>query len=141
MARTCASTWTLGATAVDRPLRYAAGDPNAGKRPGSPPRPIPTTWPGAATTKLFNIDAAHDVLVVQDPPNDGVQVTVGPLGVDFGPLAGSRSSPMPPGQDRAYAASGVDALRDRPGQRGGPAARPIGAGDAAIVSLTAAGIR
>jgi len=46
------------------------------------------------------------VLAVQDPPNDGVLATVGPLGVDFGPLAGFEIVTDSSGQDSAYAASG-----------------------------------
>ena len=90
----------IGAAAVDRSAAYAPGDPNAGKRPAVAASAYTHSLPGAATTKLFNIDAAHDVLTVQDPPNDGVQVTVGPLGADFGPLAGFEIVTDSSGQDR-----------------------------------------
>jgi hypothetical protein len=132
----------IGATAVDRPVAYAAGDPNAGKRPGITASAYTHSLPGAATTRLFNLDTAQDVLAVQDPPNDGVQVTVGPLGVDLGPLAGFEIVTDSSGQDRAYAVSGsmlyaIDLTRG--------AASPLGAiggaGDAVIISLTAAGSR
>jgi len=127
----------IGATAVDRSVAYAAGDPNAGRRPGITASAYTHSRPGAATTKLFNIDAAHDVLAVQDPPNDGVQVTVGPLGVDFGPLAGFEIVTEPSGQDRAYAASGSTLYAIDLGSGAATPLGTIGAGDAAIVSLTA----
>jgi Domain of unknown function (DUF4394) len=37
---------------------------------------------------LFNLDAARDVLVLQNPPNAGVLTTVGSLGVDVSEIAG-----------------------------------------------------
>lgn len=36
----------------------------------------------ATSTQLFNVDADSDRLTLQNPPNDGIQVAVGPLGVD-----------------------------------------------------------
>lgn len=36
---------------------------------------------GTATTQLFNIDLTGSRLTTQNPPNDGTQVAVGPLGV------------------------------------------------------------
>ena len=44
--------------------------------------------PGAGTTKLYVLDATVDRLRVQDPPNTGTIVDVGPLGVDIGDVAG-----------------------------------------------------
>jgi len=45
---------------------------------------------GTATTQLFNIDLTGSRLTTQNPPNDGTQVAVGPLGValDAGSEAG-----------------------------------------------------
>jgi hypothetical protein len=131
----------LGATAVDRPASYAPGDANAGRRPRIAASAYTNALPGAASTKLFNIDAARDVLTVQDPPNDGVQVTVGPLGVHFGPLSGLAIVTDPPGHDRAWAATGstLYAVDLETG-----AATPVGAiggADAGIVSLASAGAR
>jgi hypothetical protein len=40
------------------------------------------------TTTLFDIDPANDVLVRQDPPNNGTLNTVGTLGVDATTVAG-----------------------------------------------------
>ena len=129
----------IGATASDRPLSYAPGDPNAGRRPGIAASAYTHSLPGAATTKLFNIDAARDVLTVQDPPNDGVQRTVGPLGVDFAPEAGFEIVSLPSGEERAYAATGgalyaIDLASGAATKLG-----PIGPGGDPVISLAAAG--
>jgi Domain of unknown function (DUF4394) len=129
----------IGATAVDRPLAYAGDDANAGKRPGITASAYSHSLAGAATTKLFNIDAAHDVLTVQDPPNDGVQRTVGPLGVDFAPVAGFEIVTDPAGQDRAFAASGSTLYAIDLATGAATSLGAIPAGDAPIVSLSSAG--
>jgi hypothetical protein len=131
----------IGATAVDRSAAYAPADPNAGKPPAVAASAYTNSVPGAATTKLFNIGAAQDVLALQDPPKDGVQVTVGPLGVDFGPLAGFEIVSDPSGQDRAYAASGSMLYTIDLGSGAATPVGTIGAGDSAVVSLTAASDR
>ncbi|MEJ7559176.1 MAG: DUF4394 domain-containing protein [Pedobacter sp.] len=48
---------------------------------------------GAATTTLFDIDAATDKLYKQDPPNDGKLVEVGSLGVDVDQIGGFDINP------------------------------------------------
>jgi hypothetical protein len=78
----------LGAAATDAPLRYATSDPNAGRRPAIAAAAYTHSVANAAATKLFDIDGDLDVLALQDPPNDGVLVTIGPLGADFDRLAG-----------------------------------------------------
>lgn len=40
------------------------------------------SFDGATTTRLLNIDTAGDNLTFQNPPNDGTQVVVAPLGVN-----------------------------------------------------------
>jgi len=96
----------LGAAAADTPLRYAATDTNAGKRPAIAAAAYTNAIANAPTTKLYDIDSDLDVLALQDPPNDGVLATVGPLGVDFGPLAGL-DIVSEDGVDRAFAVSGL----------------------------------
>jgi len=128
---------TLGAVAVDRPLTWKAGDPNAGKRPQITAAAYSRNVPGAADTKLFVIDAERDVLALQDPPNDGILATVGPLGVDFGPLGGFDIWTDAAGQDHPWAASG-DVLYAVDLATG--AARSLGTiagADAGVVSLAA----
>lgn len=124
----------LGATAVDRPLRYKDGDPGAGARPRVTAGAYTRNVADAPDTKLFDIDAERDVLVLQDPPNDGVLTTVGALGVDFGPTGGFDIA-TDAGGDHAYAASGstlysIDLATG--------AARPLGSigdGRATVVGL------
>jgi uncharacterized protein DUF4394 len=96
----------LGATAVDTPLAYATTDRNAGKRPRIAGAAYTNMIRDAPTTKLFEIDAEQDVLVLQDPPNDGVLTTVGALDADFEPLSGFTIVTDAGGTDRAYAVTG-----------------------------------
>jgi hypothetical protein len=95
----------LGATAVDGALRYKDGDSGAGKRPRITASAYTHNIANAPDTKLFEIDEERDVLVLQDPPNDGVLTTVGPLGIDFGPLGGFDIVTDAAGQDAGYAAT------------------------------------
>jgi hypothetical protein len=78
-----------GATAaVDGPLAYAAGGPGAGTTPRIVASAYTNSVPGATTTQLFNLDAARDALVLQNPPNNGTLVNVGSLGIDVGDNTG-----------------------------------------------------
>src|SRR5262245_60317171 len=95
----------LGATAVDAPLAYAPADRNAGKHPRIAGAAYTNTVRDAPTTKLFEIDAAQGVLVLQDPPNDGILTTVGPLGVEFAPVSGFAIATDSSGADHAWAAT------------------------------------
>ncbi len=69
--------------AIDGSLAYATNDTNAGVSP----RVVAAAYinndtnPATGTT-LYDIDSSLDVLVVQNPPNSGTLVTVGPLGYD-----------------------------------------------------------
>ncbi|HUP79973.1 MAG TPA: DUF4394 domain-containing protein [Pirellula sp.] len=76
-----ASTGLLAGT--DTNLAYAAGDSGAGVNPNIVGSAYNNNVAGAATTTLFNIDSGRDVLVQQNPPNNGTLITVGALGVDF----------------------------------------------------------
>ncbi|MCR9095595.1 MAG: DUF4394 domain-containing protein [bacterium] len=73
----------LGAVAIDGPLSYALGDENAGRSPRITACAYTDNVAEAPVTRLFDIDWMRDVLVLQDPPNDGELQTVGPLRVDF----------------------------------------------------------
>jgi len=95
---------TMGATAADAGLAYAAGDRNHGRRPSIVAAAYTNNRAGAPTTRLFDIDSDLDVLAVQDPPNDGVLVTVGALGVDVGAHAGFDIATDSAGADHAFAA-------------------------------------
>lgn len=48
---------------------------------------------GATTTTLYDIDPATDRLYIQNPPNNGALVDVGPLGLDITGAAGFDISP------------------------------------------------
>ena len=126
---------SLGATAVDTPLAYTAADPNAGKRPRIAGAAYTNVIRDAPTTKLFEIDA-EDVLVVQDPPNDGVLATVGPLGVDFSALAGF-AIVTDAGVDRAFATTGGKLYTVDLPSGAATLVGPIGDSPVILVSLTA----
>jgi hypothetical protein len=74
-----------GAVTVDGTLAYAVADTNAGSTPQVVAAGYTNAVAGrvAVSTTLYDIDFAKDILVRQDPPNNGTLVTVGPLGVDF----------------------------------------------------------
>lgn len=69
--------------AVDGSLAYGPGDVNQGRAPGVAAAAYtnPDTDPSTGTT-LFDIDAALDVVAVQNPPNEGRLNTVAALGAD-----------------------------------------------------------
>jgi hypothetical protein len=101
-----------GATlALDKPLAFAATDANVGVDPAvvGSAYTNPDNDPATGTT-LYDIDAATDSLVKQDPPNDGVLTTVGKLGVNVGAYKA--------GFDIAPGNSGWALLRPRGGRPG-----------------------
>jgi hypothetical protein len=75
-----------GATTVDGALAFGAADANAGTSPQVAGAGYTNSVAGrlGTGTTLYDIDFGRDVLVRQDPPNNGTLVTVGSLGVDFG---------------------------------------------------------
>ncbi len=81
-----------GAVTVDGFIRYAPTDPGAAlsvtPRVSGAGYTNSTATRVPATTALYLIDVGRDVLVLQNPPNDGVLVTVGALGVDATGVAG-----------------------------------------------------
>jgi hypothetical protein len=77
-----------GGIQLDGNLAYAAGDRNFGNSPGVASAAYVNNLPGAASTTLFAIDSNLDVLVRQEPPNNGVLNTIGSLGVDAGTVLG-----------------------------------------------------
>ena len=75
-----------GAVTVDGNLAYAAGDVNAGDNPSVTAAAYINSFAGTTATQLYDIDNLQDVLVLQNPPNNGTLATIGNLGVDFSSL-------------------------------------------------------
>lgn len=74
---------------IDASLAYAGGDPNFADVPEVSACAYTNSDNDPLTgTTLFDIDTANDILVRQDPPNNGTLNTVGPLGVDATRVAG-----------------------------------------------------
>lgn len=75
-----------GATIVDGALAFAGTDTNSGTVPQVAAAGYTNSVAGrmAPSTVLYDIDYGRDVLVRQDPPNNGTLVTLGALGADFG---------------------------------------------------------
>jgi hypothetical protein len=94
----------VGATAIDGALVYTPGDPNHGERPEIAAVAYTKNLAGTAATEMYDIDSGLDILVRQEPPNDGILHTVGPLGVDFPVKAGFEIVSDPSGAETAFAA-------------------------------------
>jgi hypothetical protein len=77
-----------GVVTTDTPLAYAAGDPNAAANPNVVAAAYTNNFQGATATTLYGLDSGLNVLVTQNPPNNGTLNTVGPLGIALGPDAG-----------------------------------------------------
>jgi hypothetical protein len=79
-----------GAVTTDGALAYAPDDSGAGRPTSVAGAGYTNSVAGrlATATTLYDIDYDRDVLVVQNPPNDGVLRTVGPLGVDTSAVVG-----------------------------------------------------
>ncbi|MBP7337201.1 DUF4394 domain-containing protein [Niveispirillum sp.] len=76
-----------GQAAVDKPLAYHPNDKvNAGKRPAVYAGAYINSFAGATQTQLFDADSGTGAWLSQDPPNDGVLRTIGPLGVPAGTI-------------------------------------------------------
>ncbi|MEP6518752.1 DUF4394 domain-containing protein [Microcoleus vaginatus] len=77
-----------GGVQLDGNLAYAAGDRNFGNPGAAAAAAYVNNLAGAASTTLFAIDTNLDILVRQDPPNNGVLNTIGSLGIDAGTVLG-----------------------------------------------------
>ncbi|MBW4612378.1 MAG: DUF4394 domain-containing protein [Desmonostoc vinosum HA7617-LM4] len=95
-----------GEVSVDKPLAYASDDMNANVDPNVTAAAYTNSVAGATSTQLFGIDYDLDVLVLQNPPNDGTLKTIGKLGVNFAPLGGFDILTDAQGNNTAYALSG-----------------------------------
>ncbi len=97
---------SIGAVAADTALTYERKDRNFGKVPSVVAVAYTNSVPQASATKTFDIDAALDILALQEPPNDGTLRTIGRLGVDFDVAAGFDILTDDHGNDHAFAVSG-----------------------------------
>jgi Domain of unknown function (DUF4394) len=99
-----------GVAAVDPNLSYLPDDINAGNLPQVTAAAYTNSFPGPASparvTQLFDIDANRDVLVLQNPPNNGTLRTIGSLGVDFAPANSMDIFSPREGVNQAIAVSG-----------------------------------
>ena len=77
-----------GMTNVDGTLAFASGDPNASADPNVASVAYSNNFAGTTATTLYGIDSSLNVLVIQNPPNNGTLTTVGGLGVDTTELVG-----------------------------------------------------
>jgi hypothetical protein len=80
-------------TATDGTIAYAAGDPNAGQNPNVVASAYTNSFAGTTTTTLYDIDSNLDILVTQNPPNNGTLNSIGSLGVNITGEAGFDISP------------------------------------------------
>lgn len=71
-----------GEPTIDGNITFAEGDDNAGMTPAVVGAGYTNSVADAEETQLYVIDAEHDILALQDPPNDGTLNTIGELGVD-----------------------------------------------------------
>ncbi len=78
---------------TDTPLAYAATDVNASADPNVVASAYTNSIATAAATTLYDIDSRLAALVIQNPPNNGVLNTVGPLGVTITDAVGFDISP------------------------------------------------
>lgn len=66
-----------GEAAVDGKLAYAADGPHAGQQPQVIAGAYTNAYAGTKATALYTFDQASSSLMLQNPPNDGVQQAVG----------------------------------------------------------------
>jgi hypothetical protein len=73
---------------TDVTLAYAAGDIHVGANPAIVGCAYINNFAGSVATTMYDVDADLDILVMQNPPNNGTLNTIGPLGVDVTGVAG-----------------------------------------------------
>lgn len=81
-------TAAVSNTTTDGQLTYAALDPNNAVTPRITGSAYTNNFDLSPATTLYGIDSNLDILVIQNPPNDGTLNTVGSLGFDTGDLVG-----------------------------------------------------
>ena len=128
-----------GATAVDRPLAFDRKDPHFGEAPAIAGTAYTNNLAAADTTDMFDLDTGHDLLLKQDPPNDGVLTTVGPLGVHVPAHAGFDIVTDGSGKNRGFAAFSSTLYEVDLATGAAKSLGAIGGPSGSIVGLTALG--
>jgi hypothetical protein len=95
-----------GAVATDKPHVFADDDMHKGAMPMIVAGAYSNAMKGAEKTALYTIEAKNGVLAVQNPPNDGVQKSIGKLGVDVSAGAAFDIVSDGKGGNAAYLAAG-----------------------------------
>jgi hypothetical protein len=93
-----------GKVTVDGSHKYK--DANAAKTPRVVAGAYTNSFKDTKATALYNIDAATNALVMQAPPNDGVLVAVGPLGVPVNGAVSFNIVSSGPDQNEAWLVMG-----------------------------------
>ena len=93
-----------GKVIVDGSHKYK--DAMAGKTPRVVAGAYTNSFKDTKATALYNIDAATNWLVMQTPPNDGVLVAVGPLGITVNGALAFNIVSSGPDQNEAWLAMG-----------------------------------
>ncbi len=96
--------------ANDTVLAYATGDVNQGQVPFVIGSGYTNSVAGATVTTLYGIDVGRDVLVIQNPPNNGTLNTVGGLGLNAVDGVGFDLASVGIGRELAYATLSLDGL-------------------------------
>ncbi|MBW4618237.1 MAG: DUF4394 domain-containing protein [Cyanosarcina radialis HA8281-LM2] len=94
-----------GGVTAQTTLTYAPGDRNQGVNPSVTAGAYNNNFAGAPQTVLYNIDGEKDVLTIQNPTANGVNVTVGSLNFNAAPNAGLDIFSTPQGANAAVAVS------------------------------------
>jgi Domain of unknown function (DUF4394) len=137
-----------GEMITDQPLSYMGDDPNAGKTPAitaiaytnafiGPPSPAGVT-PPTRTAEMFDLDTTLNILVQQNPPNDGRLKTIGALNVNFSPTVGLDIFSRQPGENTAFAVYGSTLYTINLGTGATAALGSVGHGKLALIDLASA---
>lgn len=100
-----------GETTVDGTLAYAADDANAEAAPAVVAGAYSNNLPDVEETALYDFDLATGNYVQQDPPNDGILNTIGPVSSGFTGLTGFDITSLN-GSDEGFAA--IQTAEDQP---------------------------
>lgn len=127
-----------GAVTVDGNLAFAANDANASQDANITAAAYTNAFAGTTSTQLYNIDGLLDILTLQNPPNDGIQQTIGALGADFEAIAGFDIISSPAGDNIPFAASNSTLYRIDLSSGASTPIGSIGSGNLSLKGLTQA---